>query len=119
MVQIAENDILHDKGEAYACKLDETFVPTTITEYKGFIHDYGMLNPLEHIPAVKTSILYASTVLKSAFFLRNNKHFNIQNTPIKSDYFFYLLKGKGGQKTSHYVLLYPLLYIIANAYLSC
>ena len=70
MVQIAENDILHDEGEAYARKLDEAGVPTTITEYKGFIHDYGMLNPLEHIPAVKTSILQASAVLKSALFTK-------------------------------------------------
>ena len=69
LIQIAENDILHDEGVAYARKLDEAGVPTTITEYKGFIHDYGMLNPLEHIPAVKTSIMQASAVLKSALFV--------------------------------------------------
>lgn len=52
LVQVAENDILHDEGVAYARKLDEAGVPTTIAEYKGFIHDYGMLNLLANIPAV-------------------------------------------------------------------
>jgi len=68
LVQVAENDILHDEGVAYGRKLDEAGVPTTITEYKGFIHDYGMLNPLAHIPAVKSSIIQASVVLKNALF---------------------------------------------------
>ena len=66
LVQIAENDILHDEGLAYARKLDEAGVPTTITVYKGFIHDYGMLNPLAHIPAVQTSVHQASIALKKA-----------------------------------------------------
>lgn len=66
LVQVAENDILHDEGIAYARKLDEAGVPTTITEYKGFIHDYGMLNPLSKIPAIQVSIKQAGAVLKSA-----------------------------------------------------
>jgi len=68
LVQVAENDILHDEGVAYARKLDEAGVPTTITEYKGFIHDYGMLNPLAHIPAVQESIDAAATALHKALF---------------------------------------------------
>ncbi len=68
LVQVAENDILHDEGVAYARKLDEAGVPTTIVEYKGFIHDYGMLNPLAHIPAVQQSVLDAATTLKKALF---------------------------------------------------
>jgi len=68
LIQVAENDILHDEGVAYGRKLDEAGVPTTVTEYKGFIHDYGMLNPLAHIPAVKTAIQQASVVLKDALF---------------------------------------------------
>lgn len=68
LVQIAENDILHDEGLAYARKLDEAGVPTTITEYRGFIHDYGMLNPLAHIPAVQVSVQQAAVVLKNALF---------------------------------------------------
>jgi NADP-dependent 3-hydroxy acid dehydrogenase YdfG len=34
-------------------RLDEAGLPTVITENKGFIHDYGMLNPLANILAVK------------------------------------------------------------------
>lgn len=69
LVQVAENDILHDEGVAYARKLDDAGVPTTITEYKGFIHDYGMLNPLAHIPAVQKSVLDAATALREALFV--------------------------------------------------
>lgn len=67
-IQIAENDILHDEGLAYARKLDEAGVPTTITEYKGFIHDYGMLNPLAHIPAIQTSVQQAAAAIKNVLF---------------------------------------------------
>ena len=66
LIQVAENDILHDEGVAYGRKLDEAGVPVTITEYKGFIHDYGMLNPLAHIPAVQSSIQQAAFALKDA-----------------------------------------------------
>lgn len=66
LVQVAENDILHDEGVAYARKLDEAGVPTTIAEYKGFIHDYGMLNPLANIPAVQSSIQQAAVAIKNA-----------------------------------------------------
>ncbi|MEB2778672.1 alpha/beta hydrolase [Algoriphagus sp. D3-2-R+10] len=68
LVQLAENDILHDEGLAYARKLDEAGVNTTIIEYKGFIHDYGMLNPLANIPAVQESVADAGAALKRALF---------------------------------------------------
>lgn len=68
LIQVAENDILHDEGLAYARKLDEAGVPVTIAEYRGFIHDYGMLNPLEHIPAVQDSIVQAAATLQTALF---------------------------------------------------
>lgn len=68
LVQLAENDILHDEGLAYARKLDEAGVPVTITDYKGFIHDYGMLNPLSHIPSVQTSVKQAAAALRDALF---------------------------------------------------
>lgn len=66
LIHVAENDILHDEGVAYGRKLDEAGVPTTVAEFKGFIHDYGMLNPLAHIPAVQSSIKQAAAVLKDA-----------------------------------------------------
>lgn len=68
LIQVAENDILRDEGIAYGRKLDEAGVHATIVEYKGFIHDYGMLNPLAGIPAVQTAIVQASAVLKEALF---------------------------------------------------
>jgi len=68
LVQVAENDILYDEGVAYARKLDQAGVPTTISEYKGFIHDYGLLNPIAHIPAIQVSIQQAAVVLHNALF---------------------------------------------------
>ncbi|WP_335995672.1 alpha/beta hydrolase fold domain-containing protein [Sphingobacterium sp. ML3W] len=68
MVQLAENDILFDEGLAYARKLDEAGVTTTIQTYNGFIHDYGLLNPLDHIEAVKLSTEQGALALKKALF---------------------------------------------------
>lgn len=68
LCQIAENDILHDEGLAYARKLDEAGVPVTIQTYNGFIHDYGLLNPLDHIEAVKFSSQQGALGLRQALF---------------------------------------------------
>ena len=68
LVQLAESDILFDEGLAYARKLDEAGVPTTIQTFNGFIHDYGLLNPLDHIDAVKFSSELAALGLKNALF---------------------------------------------------
>jgi acetyl esterase len=70
LIQVAENDILYDEGVAYGRKLDEAGVTVTLTEYKGFIHDYGMLNPLSHIPGVQEAIVQASSVLHQALFAK-------------------------------------------------
>lgn len=67
LVQLAENDILFDEGLAYARKLDDAGVPTTIQTYNGMIHDFGLLNPLNDIKAVQCSVEMASLALKQAF----------------------------------------------------
>jgi acetyl esterase/lipase len=66
LIQTAENDVLRDEGEAYARKLDEAGVPVTLTRYVGLIHDYGLLNPIAHVPAVKTALLQAAASIRNA-----------------------------------------------------
>ena len=64
LIQTAENDVLRDEGEAYARKLDEAGVPVTLTRYGGLIHDYGLLNPIADVPAIRTAIYQAAAVIK-------------------------------------------------------
>ena len=66
LIQTAENDVLRDEGEAYARKLDEAGVEVTLTRYGGLIHDYGLLNALAEVPAVKTALLQAAAIIKKA-----------------------------------------------------
>jgi acetyl esterase/lipase len=64
MVQTAGADVLRDEGEAYARKLDEAGVPVTAVRYNGMIHDYGLLNVVSKVPAVRSALLQASDELK-------------------------------------------------------
>jgi acetyl esterase/lipase len=64
LIQTAEFDVLRDEGEAYARKLDAAGVTVTAVRYNGMIHDYGLLNPLAHVPAVHTAMRQAGLELK-------------------------------------------------------
>jgi acetyl esterase/lipase len=54
LVQVAENDVLRDEGEAYARKMDEAGVDVTLVRIDGMIHDYGLLNPIATVPSAGT-----------------------------------------------------------------
>ena len=64
LVQTAGNDVLRDEGEAYARKLDQAGVDVTAVRYEGLIHDYGLLNALSNVPAVRDALHQAAETLR-------------------------------------------------------
>ena len=64
LVQTAGNDVLRDEGEAYARKLGAAGVDVTAVRYEGLIHDYGLLNVLSQVPAVRDALHQAAEMLK-------------------------------------------------------
>lgn len=64
LIQVAENDVLRDEGEAYGRKLDEAGVKVTCMRYNGMIHDFGLLNGLAEVPAVRSLFMHAAAELK-------------------------------------------------------
>ncbi|WP_293308627.1 alpha/beta hydrolase [Pedobacter sp. UBA5917] len=66
LIQTAENDVLRDEGENYGKKLDAAGVKVIVTRYNGMIHDFGLLNPLATVPAVRSQVLQAGAELRNA-----------------------------------------------------
>ena len=64
LIQVAENDILRDGGEAYGRKLEEAGVIATTVRYNGVIHDFGLLNGLAYIPQTRSLFVQAAAELK-------------------------------------------------------
>ena len=64
LIEVAENDILRDQGEALGRKLDEAGVEATVIRFNGVIHDWGMLNGFAKLPAVRSLIMFSAVWLK-------------------------------------------------------
>jgi Esterase/lipase len=64
LIEVAENDILRDQGEALGRKLDEAGVEVTTLRFNGVIHDWGMLNGFVNLPETKSLILNSAAMLK-------------------------------------------------------
>ena len=65
LVIVAENDVLRDEGERYACKLARAGVRVTSTRYNDTIHDFVMLNALADTPATRSAIAQTNAFLRS------------------------------------------------------
>jgi len=64
LVQVAGNDVLRDEGLAYARKLDDAGVDVTLVNYENLIHDYGLLNAISHVPAVRDALHQTAEMLR-------------------------------------------------------
>ena len=64
LVQVAGNDVLRDEGLAYARKLDAAGVDVTVVRYENLIHDYGLLNAISQVPAVRDALHQTAEMLK-------------------------------------------------------
>jgi acetyl esterase/lipase len=65
-VIVDENDVLRDEGEAYARRLIEAGVATTIVRYDAILHDFMMLNPVRETQATTAAVEQAISVLRKA-----------------------------------------------------
>ena len=64
LIQVAGNDVLREEGLAFARKLDAAGVDVTSVRYENLIHDYGLLNAISQVPAVRDALHQAAEMLK-------------------------------------------------------
>jgi len=64
LIQVAENDILRDEGEAFGRALDDAGVETTTVVYNGVMHDFALFNDLSELPQAKSCLLQAAAELR-------------------------------------------------------
>jgi acetyl esterase len=64
LIQVAENDILRDEGEAFGRKLQLAGVTVTTVRYNGMIHDWGMVNGLAGEASTRSLIRHAASELR-------------------------------------------------------
>lgn len=64
LIEVSENDILRDQGEAFGRKLNEAGVDVTTIRFNNTIHDWGMLNGLANTPETKSLITISAAILK-------------------------------------------------------
>lgn len=64
LVMTAGNDVLRDEGEEYACKLNSAGVEVVSVRFSRMIHDWGLLNPLSHVPDTRAALLLVGEELK-------------------------------------------------------
>jgi acetyl esterase len=61
LIQVAENDILRDEGEAFGRKLALAGVTVATVRYNGMIHDWGMVNGLAGEAGTRSLIRHAAS----------------------------------------------------------
>ncbi|RQS71161.1 alpha/beta hydrolase [Burkholderia sp. Bp8963] len=65
LIQTAQFDVLRDEGEAYGYRLDQAGNDVTTTQYKGTIHDFGLLNVLAADAPTRAAMQQMATALKT------------------------------------------------------
>ncbi|MCC8173905.1 MAG: alpha/beta hydrolase [Odoribacter sp.] len=64
LIEVAENDILRDEGEAMGRKLDEAGVFVTTIRFNGVTHDWGLLNGFATLSPTRSLITFSAATLK-------------------------------------------------------
>lgn len=64
LIEVAENDILRDQGEALGRRLDEAGVEVVTIRFNGVVHDWAMLNGFSKLPETHALILFSAAMLK-------------------------------------------------------